>query len=385
MRISLVGNYKPDHQHSMLRFCEQLECGLQKAGHNVNIIRPEISVGRFVATERRLGKWLRYVDKFVLFPSRLKKLSKSSDVVHICDQANVIYSKWLKTVPHVVTCHDLFAARCALGEFPGFRVRWSGRIYQWMILDGLRQPGHIACDSAATRSDVLRLSKVAPSSTSVVHPCLNFPYRPASGGEKVARLERLGIREGNRFILHVGATLPYKNQYGVIRIFEQLANRLNQRDLGLVMVIDRLTPRLMKLIEQYCLQARVLVVSCLEPEDLRALYSAATALVFPSLHEGFGWPIIEAQACGCPVFTSNRPPMMNEIGGDGAAYIDPENFEDAAETILRNLPHMSRMREAGFANIERFSADRMIAGYVKAYVNAKSSFQPNDKTAAKVM
>jgi glycosyltransferase involved in cell wall biosynthesis len=383
MRILLVGNYKPDHQHSMLRFCELLQCGLQNAGHDVKLIRPNVTVGRFAATERRLGKWLRYVDKFVMFPARLKKFTKSTDVVHICDQANVIYAKWLKAVPHVVTCHDLFAARCALGEIPGFRVAWSGRIYQRMILDGLAQPGHIACVSAATRCDVLRLSKVALSSTSVVHTALNFPYHPASEAEKISRLRRLGISEGTRFILHVGAALPYKNHNGVIRIFRHLADRVQQRDFGLVMVSDRPLPSLKKFVEQYRL--RVLVVTCLEPEDLRALYSSATALLFPSLHEGFGWPIIEAQACGCPVFTSNRPPMMTEIGGDGAVYIDPENFEHAADTIFKNLPQASRMREAGFVNVARFSAERMIAGYVNAYTAAKNSFQQNGKTAAEVI
>lgn len=367
MRILLIGNYEPDRQQSMLRFCTLLQCGLEKAGHDVMVIRPEVKVGYFGRTERRFSRWRRYVDKFVLFPARLKKVAQNTDVAHICDQAYAVYTRCLKAVRHVVTCHDLFAVRCALGEFPQFPLRRSGRIYQRIILNGLERAEHVICDSAATRSDVLRLSDVLPSNTSVVHAALNFAYQPATELERRSRLNRLGIVADSRFILHVGAPVPYKNQHGVIRIFQHLRDQFRERDLRLVMVSECLTPSSRKLIEKYSLQSRVRILSCLEPEDLRALYSSAAAFLFPSLHEGFGWPIIEAQACGCPVFVSNRPPMMSEIAGEGAAYIDPENFEKAADTIFKNLPNTTHMREAGFANAERFSLDKMIAGYLKAY------------------
>jgi len=371
----LVGNYTPDHQQSMLRFGHLLESELQKAGHTVKVIRPGVHLGRLARTERGLGKWLRYVDKFVLFPARLRQAAATTDVVHICDQAYALHTRYLRSVPHVVTCHDLFAARCAVGEFSQFHTKWSGRRYQHMILNGLAQAGHVTCDSEATRSDVLRLCNLTSRRTSTIHNALNFPYRPVSESEKAGRLSRLGISAGSRFILHVGEPSPYKNQPGVINIFRQLTARPQGRSLGLVMVSSKLTPTVSELIERCGLQPKVRVLSYLEPEDLRALYSSASALLFPSLHEGFGWPIIEAQACGCPVFTSNRPPMMTEIGGDGAVYIDPEDSEEAAVTILENLPHMSRMREAGFVNARRFSAEKMVAGYLKAYAAAKRSVQ----------
>ena len=76
------------------------------------------------------------------------------------------------------------------------------------------------------------------------------------------------------------------------------------------------------------------VIEVVEPsdEDLRSLYSGAAALLFPSLYEGFGWPLIEAQSCGCPVITSNRSPMT-EVAGSAALYIDPANESAAAALI----------------------------------------------------
>jgi glycosyltransferase involved in cell wall biosynthesis len=385
MKILLVGNYVPDHQQSMLRFCDLLGCELHKAGHTVKVMRAEVYLGSWLRTERGLGKWLGYADKFVLFPPRLRHAAATSDIVHICDQAYAPYTRYLRAVPHMVTCHDLFAARCALGEFATFHSKWSGRRYQRMILRGLARAGHVGCDSEATRAEVLRLCNVTASNTSAIHNGLNFPYQPVSEEEKLIRLSRLGVSAGSRFILHVGGPSPYKNQPGVIQIFHHFGVRLAERDLGLVMVSSKLTPTLSKLIEQCGLRPKVRVLSYLEPEDLRELYSSATALLFPSLHEGFGWPIIEAQACGCPVFTSNRPPMMTEIGGDGAVYIDPEDPQQAAAAMLENLPHVSRMREAGFVNAQRFSTEKMVAGYLAAYAAAKNSVRAKAKKAEELI
>jgi glycosyltransferase involved in cell wall biosynthesis len=82
------------------------------------------------------------------------------------------------------------------------------------------------------------------------------------------------------------------------------------------------------------------VIELIDPsnEELQALYSCANLMLFPSLQEGFGWPIIEAQACGCPVVTSNRMPMT-EIGGDAATYIDPDNIQEAAPQLRAGSPH----------------------------------------------
>ena len=112
-------------------------------------------------------------------------------------------------------------------------------------------------------------------------------------------------------------------------------------------------------------------------EQLRALYSRAAALVFPSLYEGFGLPIIEAQACGCPVFTSNRAPMT-EVGGEAACYFDPARPEDAARVVAERLARpeaMGAMRAAGLENVQRFTLEKMLDGY-GARVPARSGRGP---------
>ena len=107
-------------------------------------------------------------------------------------------------------------------------------------------------------------------------------------------------------------------------------------------------------------------------ETLRALYTAAQALLFPSLYEGFGWPLLEAQSCGCPVITSNRPPMT-EVAGAGALLIDPESEQEAAQTIAEHLERLGDLREAGFRNLKRFDRDELMRRYEEFFLAAAST------------
>ena len=87
-----------------------------------------------------------------------------------------------------------------------------------------------------------------------------------------------------------------------------------------------------------------------------------TAFIFPSLCEGFGWPIIEAQACNALVFTSNREPMT-EVGGDAAIYIDPEAPDQAASIITATLDNndlINKTRNANPSNLSQFSTELMV-------------------------
>jgi glycosyltransferase involved in cell wall biosynthesis len=101
-------------------------------------------------------------------------------------------------------------------------------------------------------------------------------------------------------------------------------------------------------------------------EQMRALYSGALAFLFPSLEEGFGWPVLEAQACGCPVITSDRPPMT-EIAGRGAILINPENAAAAAQIIDARIVEVESLRLAGWENLKRFAMDDVMKCYNDVY------------------
>ena len=102
-------------------------------------------------------------------------------------------------------------------------------------------------------------------------------------------------------------------------------------------------------------------------EELRRLYSGALVLIFPSMEEGFGWPIVEAQACGCPVVTTDKEPMR-ETGGEAAIYAAEGKWTDAVEEVLTmSTERRADVVAAGLENARRYSATKMAREYVEVY------------------
>ena len=106
------------------------------------------------------------------------------------------------------------------------------------------------------------------------------------------------------------------------------------------------TADMQRLVKEEGLAGRIIFLTRVSNEQLCALYSRAEALLFPSLRERFGWPIVEAQACGCPVVTSDRPPM-NCLGGSATLLANPEDPADFAERLQRLLSEEPAARRFG--------------------------------------
>jgi glycosyltransferase involved in cell wall biosynthesis len=342
----------------MERYAGMLRDLLTGHGWRVDLIRPEPFFGRLRRSAHGLGKWLGYLDKFILFPLALRrritleKAQRQPFVVHICDHSNAIYTRWLGDVPHLVTCHDLLAIESALGLIPEHRTGWTGRILQHWILSGLRRAARVICVSQETRKRLLELAPNLADRSSVIENALNFPYAPMSVDEAKAALSALAGEQPfqpgeDRYLLHVGGNAWYKNREGVLRILGEVHAHA-RCPIKLVLAGKPPTPTLRHLVEKLGLTQRVIFVGTVSDEQLRALYSMAEALVFPSWREGFGWPMIEAQACGCLVVTSDRAPM-NQIAGPAALLADPNDpaeFARRIEELGSESPELHRRRRA---------------------------------------
>jgi glycosyltransferase involved in cell wall biosynthesis len=124
-------------------------------------------------------------------------------------------------------------------------------------------------------------------------------------------------------------------------------------------------------------------IARLNDDDLRCAYTGAVALVYPSLYEGFGLPVVEAMSCGCPVITCHRG-SLPEAGGNAALYVDPFEPRDLADILLR-LRHDPKEREAlsalGFEHVRRFSYDRMAKIVLDVLDDVASGSAPGKATA----
>lgn len=373
MKLILIGNYRPDGQESMQRFAQMLAEGFEKYGVAVEHWRPvALSGGLFPSTITGIGKWFGYLDKWVLFPIYLRArrlfLNNKKVHFHICDHSNAPYLRYLPKTNTVITCHDVIAIRAGLG-YSGTYVSASrmGRLLQKRILHSLQKAKQIAAVSHLTLNQLKELTNgsAAGKNWQVIHNGFNADFSPLP--EKASReiLAKAGLSPGESFILHVGSDLPRKNR----RLLLDMAAALGESWEGKICFAGKaLEPALWHHAEQLGLQHRI--VSVVKPghSTLQALYSACETFVFPSFSEGFGWPVIEGQACGAPVLASNIEPMP-EIGGKGALYADPTEPAAFAKAFLRLQDKQFReeMVQKGFHNIHRFQPEIMIQAYLNIH------------------
>jgi glycosyltransferase involved in cell wall biosynthesis len=249
-----------------------------------------------------------------------------------------------------VTIHDLGQAYFPEAHPPLQRAYHNAAVW-WSA----RAAQRVFADSEATRDDLVRLVHVPPEKITVVYPAydaqLYQPIRDTAGVGKVKAKYRIGID----YILTIGTIHPRKNYARLVEAFEQLAIR----DLGLVIAGKRgwLCDSLFKRVQSSNLQSQISILDYVPASDLPALICGARVFAFPSLHEGFGLPILEAQACGTPVVCSMTS-SLPEAAGDAALFFDPLDVDAVAGAIQRALtddPLRARLSARGFDNVRRFS------------------------------
>lgn len=177
------------------------------------------------------------------------------------------------------------------------------------------------------------------------------------------------MKDQTSFILYVGNIEMRKNVPGILKAFEILAEK--EKDLSLILIgrpgygYDKVMHQL----EGMKHRDRVEIRGYQEQKDLSSLYSNALAFLFPSLYEGFGIPVIEAMAHGCPVITSNFGAML-EVSGDAAMHINPlipDEIADACLEMIRNENTRKRYSKAGQGRAVEYTWEKAAAETIKVY------------------
>lgn len=368
MRLLLVGNYLPDRQNSMLRYTDLLQRELGVRGHDVHVVMPAVCFGRF-GQGTPLAKWLGYVDKYLLFPWQLRRAVRGWDWVHVCDHSNSVYLPYLPADRSSITCHDVLAIEAAEGKHPvqdvGRTVSATGRVQQRWIRKHLLRARRIVSISHATARSLKSMG--AAGEITVIHNPLNRPFVPVAQAETERCRRHLKLAAGEKYVLHVGGNLWYKNRPGVLRIFGELRKHPEHKALRLVVAGHAWTDEMRTAAQEAGLnddRAAGPVLTWVDPSDadVESLYTDAALFLFPSLQEGFGWPILEAQSCGAPVATTARDPMQ-EIAGDAALLLDPSDPAGAAQAIADAWSRFPELQEKGLRNAARYTADCLMPEY----------------------
>ena len=234
-------------------------------------------------------------------------------------------------MPTVTTIHDVMwltdPELCKQGAWGHIERRF----YAHGLRRALARSDAVCTVSEATRHAVITLDPHREGRTFTILPGVSEEFCPRGVGN--AELAALGLSD-RRYILVVGQNAPYKNHLGAIRAFAAAFSEDPGIDLVLVQRRGPRSDALKREAQQLGIIDRVRFLLSVEEEDLPSLYCGATALLHPSFCEGFGMPLAEAMACGCPVITSNRA-AMPEVTGGSALLVDPHDTQCIADALVR--------------------------------------------------
>jgi glycosyltransferase involved in cell wall biosynthesis len=287
-----------------------------------------------------------------------------ADLFHVVDHAYAHMAALLPKRRTIVTCHDLMLLRSLDGDV-GFRgTRASVARFQWSV-SFLRKVAHVICDSETTRSDVIRLVGVDQARTSVVPPGIADHFRSQSEHDVAAFRTGMGL-DHRPVVLNVSTGSGYKNIGGVLNTVREL--RSQGLDVTLVRVGRPLSAGLAEQAERLGLSDVIHDLGFVDEERLVGLYNAADVLLHPSFHEGFGWPPLEAMACGTPVVSSNTPALL-EVVGNAALTAPADDYLALADAVSRALEpaRAAKLRALGFEQAAQFTWARTLCEVMQRY------------------
>jgi glycosyltransferase involved in cell wall biosynthesis len=314
----------------------------------------------------------RLTNRFIDYPLWLRGQRSAFDLYHIVDHS---YSQLVHQLPvdrTVVTCHDLDTFRCLLEPSREPRPGWF-RAMSRRILSGLQKAAHVVTVSGATRDEILRYGLLPPERITVVHNGVHPACSPVPDPAADAAVSQLlpAKAAGTFWLLHVGSTIPRKRLDVLLRVFA--AVRAESPPTRLVRVGGPFTTAQLQLVRDLNIEDSIYVLSGVTPSVLAAVYRRADLLLQTSDSEGFGLPVVEALACGCPVVASDIP-VLREVGGSAAAYCPAGDIESWKETIVRLKEEWAadpRAREVrsqqGMVHAARFSWAETANGVARVY------------------
>ena len=267
------------------------------------------------------------------------------------------------TMPCVTTIHDLmWLTHPRWAMQPGWRGHVDRLFYGHGIRRALRRSIRIATVSAATRDAIGAVDADAAARTRLTPSGVSAVFRPPAPGAA-------SPREGRRYVLTVGQAAPYKNHAAALDAFALAFADRDDIDHVFVQRQGAGAAALRARAAELGLAGRVEVMAAVGRDELIALYGHALALCHPSLLEGFGNPLAEAMACGCPVVTSNVS-AMPEVTGGAALLAGPNDIPALAAALRRvaDEPGLAAMlRERGLARTAALSWRAFAAANVAIY------------------
>ncbi len=272
----------------------------------------------------------------------------------------------LHRTPGMVTVHDLSFMVYPQYAVPGLEFYLRGAVPR-----AVRRAALVLADSENTRRDLIRFWDTPPDKVHVLYPGLAPHFRPVKEGDVLARV-RARYALPDRFILSVSRLEPRKNFPGLIRAFNRLKARTRlPHHLVIAGGKGWLYEPIFEEAARSPYREEIHFPGFVADEDLPALYTLADAFAYPSFYEGFGFPPLEAMACGTPVICADNSSLPEVVGEAGILLPaeDEDGWADALARVLTDAGLRERLREEGFRQAARFTwqatAKRLVTLYAR--------------------
>lgn len=300
-------------------------------------------------------------------------LSNPVDLIFVPGHTLPLLFKWvMREIPVVVTVHGLE------GKYLPQSGNYLAHIYRnWSIEWSVKYADKLIAVSEDTSRDVVRTYQVASRKIRVIYEGVDFDrfgsrnqkskVKSQKGNSKFKKFREIqGI--GNNYILFVGTVQPRKNLIRLIQAFSMLIKKSMRKPIGRSQPMKGLQlvivggygwhyGDILSAPARFDIKKEVVFTGRVNENELVELYRAAQMFVLPSLTEGFGLPVLEAQAAGVPVVAS-RAGALKEVAGEGAIYINPmsiSTIEDALKKVLEDSVLRQDLVKKGYQNVQRYN------------------------------
>lgn len=296
---------------------------------------------------------------YVELPRALKK-----NKIDIC-----IFPK--NVVPFNVKCKSIVIIHDLLHIKDPKVYKWFDSLYMRLLIPfSVKKADKIVTDSKSTSNDLIELTGATKENVSVIYLAADDKYHPLndSNEENSNVLKKYNLKLP--YLLYIGSLSPRKNIPFLIKAFEEFM-KANNIDIQLVLAGGKSwkDEEIHQTISKSPYRENIILTGFVDDDDLPYIYNQAEVFIYPSLYEGFGIPILEAMASGCPVLTSNTssPP---EVAGDAVLYFDPTNINDLVQNIskvVNNNELQTDLIEKGLKRVKEFSWKKTAQSIVLIY------------------
>lgn len=255
-----------------------------------------------------------------------------------------------KNIKSIFTVHDLVAFLHAK-----FHNKKATIIERFYLKKALKKAHKVLTVSKNTKKDLIEKFPFSEDKITTIHPAASSNFKPLDKSQLYDFIIKTGLPKN--FFLAVGTLLPRKNYPRLIEAFKLFLDKNFGYHLIIVGQKTAHFREIERIIKNHRLSGHVHILGYLSETSLQNLYNLAEALIFPSLYEGFGIPLVEAMQCGCPVLASNAG-SIPEVVGDSALLFDSKNVEEifeAMKKITTDTVLREKLREKGQTQAEKFS------------------------------